>query len=124
MGRDQEINREPALRFEHNFWPVPEIFRKPSMRSLNRPRWEVARVVPQWRTISYRTHVAAISPALLYVLPGLLTAPMVKGVLGSKNIEFAQISQRVLRTRQILVGLSVATSGRLAARQKASRFAG
>jgi len=25
-GRHQQINREPALRFEHNFWPAPEIF--------------------------------------------------------------------------------------------------
>ena len=35
-GKDQKSNCEPALRFEHNFWPVPEIFRKSSMRSLNR----------------------------------------------------------------------------------------
>jgi len=25
-GKVQEINCEPALRFEHDFWPVPEIF--------------------------------------------------------------------------------------------------
>jgi hypothetical protein len=26
QGGDQNIAYEPALRFEHDFWPVPEIF--------------------------------------------------------------------------------------------------